>query len=93
MYEIIIPNSVKRDIKKLDKPVQRETLNLLKSIAENPYQGEGLTGNYYNLFKLRYFSSGVHLRIIYRIMEQEMQVLVLLVGTRENIYKVLKRRL
>jgi len=93
MYRIIIPNSVKKDFKKLDKPLQRETLNLLKSLAENPHQGEGLTGNYHNLFKLSYFCSGVHLRIIYRTMEQEMQMLVLLVGTRENIYKELKRRL
>jgi len=93
MYRIIIPNSVKKDIKALDKPFQRETLNILKAIAENPYQGEGLTGNYNNLFKLRYLCAGVHLRIIYRIVEKEMQVLVILVDTRENIYKELKRRL
>ncbi|MDW7730093.1 MAG: type II toxin-antitoxin system RelE/ParE family toxin [Bacillota bacterium] len=92
MYRIIIPNSVKKDFKKLDKPLQRETLKLLESIAENPYQGESLTGNYTDLFKLKYFCSGVHLRIIYRIIAQEMQILVLLVGTRENIYKELKRR-
>jgi mRNA-degrading endonuclease RelE of RelBE toxin-antitoxin system len=54
MYTVIVPNSVKRDMKKLDRPVINKVLDLLKTLAENPHRGTQLSGAFSDLFKLEF---------------------------------------
>jgi len=93
MFNVIVPNSVKKDIKKLDKPVISKVLSLLENIAENPHQGIPLTGHFSPFLKLEMTVKGVHYRIAYRVNEEKVEIYVLHVGTRENFYNELKRRI
>lgn len=93
MYSVIIPNSVKRDIKKLDKPVINMVLDLLKTLAENPHHGTQLSGSFSDLFKLEFRHKGIHYRIAYSINQNRVEVYVFHVGSRENFYDELKRRI
>jgi addiction module RelE/StbE family toxin len=93
MFTVIIPNSVKKDIKKLDKPVISKILELLENLGQNPYQGSSLTGHFSNLLKFELQHKGIHYRIAYQINEDKIEIYILHVGTRENFYDELKRRI
>jgi len=93
MYTVIIPNSVKKDLKKLDKPTIKKVINLLNSLSENPFQGASLSGDFSELLKLEFRQQKVHYRIAYRVVKEKIEVYVLHIGTRENFYAELKRRL
>ena len=93
MFTVIVPNSVKRDIKKLDKPAISIILDLLENLGQNPFQGTPLTGHFSNLLKLELQHKGIHYRIAYRINEEKIEIYILHVGTRENFYDELKRRI
>ena len=93
MFTVIVPNSVKKDIKKLDKPVISKILDLLDNLRQNPLQGTPLTGHFSNLLKLELLHKGIHYRIAYRINEEKIEIYILHVGTRENFYDELKRRI
>lgn len=93
MFTVIIPNSVKKDIKKLDKPVISKILDLLENLGQDPFQGTPLTGYFSNLLKLELLYKGTHYRIAYRINEEKIEIYILHVGTRENFYDELKRRI
>jgi len=79
MFTVIIPNSAKKDIKKLDKPVISKILELLENLAQNPFQGSPLTGHFSNLlkFELKHIivlptkSMKKRLKYIYFMLEQE----------------------
>ncbi|PKM79581.1 MAG: plasmid stabilization protein [Firmicutes bacterium HGW-Firmicutes-14] len=93
MFTVIIPNSVKKDIKKLDKPVISKILELLENLGQNPFQGSPLTGHFSNLLKLELKHKGINYRIAYQINEDKIEIYILHVGTRENFYDELKRRI
>ena len=93
MYTVIIPNSVKKDLKKLDKPIVNKILNLFESLSNNPFQGISLSGDFSDFRKVELRQQGIHYRIAYRIIEEKIEVHVLHIGTRENFYAELKRRI
>ncbi|MHB1684652.1 MAG: type II toxin-antitoxin system RelE family toxin [Bacilli bacterium] len=44
-YQIILSSSAERDLKKMDRHFQSESIRALADISDNPYQaGERLTG-------------------------------------------------
>jgi mRNA-degrading endonuclease RelE of RelBE toxin-antitoxin system len=92
-YNVYIPNSVKRDIKKLDKAAQLSVLDLIREISCFDYIGEKMTGQLCYLYKAKFSSHGVQYRIVYKINDENIEIRVVLVGTRENFYTELKRRL
>ncbi len=92
MYQLIIPNNVKRDIKRLDKPVIKEVVQLFDAISENPHIGINLKGELSCLYKLEFHKQGAIYRIAYEIFQEEIQVQIIHVGTRENFYNELNRR-
>ncbi len=92
-YTVIIPNSVKSDLKSLDKKVQKKILEIIKQIAERTEEGEKLSGPLKALYKIKFSFAGIQYRIIYRIDELQMVICLILVGTRENFYLKLKQRL
>ncbi len=93
MFTVIVPNSVKKDMKKLDKPVISKILDLLENLGQDPFQGTPLTGHFSNLLKLELQYKGIHYRIAYHINEEKIKVYIFHVGTRENFYDELKRRI
>ncbi|KAB3529508.1 hypothetical protein F8154_14695 [Alkaliphilus pronyensis] len=47
----------------------------------------------FDLLKLEFRQQGIHYRIAYRIVKDKIQVHVLHIGTSENFYSELKRRI
>jgi len=93
MYEIIILNSAARELRKYDKPVRDEIISAFDKLAENPYIGDMLKGDLATIYSYHLKVSGVEYRIAYQIKEQEVVVIVMQIGTRENFYAELKKRL
>lgn len=93
MYEVIVPKSVIKEIKKLGKPVAQKVKKAIGDIAENPYLGEPLKGDLADIRKWVIKEQGIQYRIAYEIYDDRVEVKIIRVGTRENFYEELKRRL
>ncbi len=93
MYSIEYHSSIRKDLKRLDKPaVLFLKQEVLPVIANNPYNGQLLHGEFRHYRKYVFSFNRVSYRIAYEIMQNDTVVLLILVGTRENFYKELKRR-
>jgi mRNA-degrading endonuclease RelE of RelBE toxin-antitoxin system len=93
MYKALIPNSVRKDFRKLDKQAQQQVLVSLEELQESPHLGVMLATPFEHLRKLQFSCNGVQYRIIYQVNDSEMEILIVIIGTRENIYSELKKRL
>jgi mRNA interferase RelE/StbE len=93
MYQVLVPKSVIKEIKKLGKPVVQKVKIAIEDIAENPYLGEPLKGDLADIRKWVIKDRGIQYRIAYEIYEDRVEVKIIRVGTRENFYEELKRML
>lgn len=93
MYEVVILNSAAKQLRNLDKSVKNRIIAALKQIAENPWSGERLKGDLAAVYSYHLKVAGVEYRIAYQIEEQEIVVVVIQIGTRENFYEELKKRM
>lgn len=82
-----------RDLKKLDPPVRKFIYNSFCEIATSPYNSEKLSGPFRDLRSFHCKYKAVEYRVIYSINEEGQLIIIALVGTRENIYKELAKRL
>ncbi len=93
MYELIIPNSVEKDIKKLPSQVQKLLADeYLPQIQNAPEQGKFLHGQFRNFRSFRLSDQGVEYRVIYKVGKESNSVVLIMVGARENFYDRLRRR-
>ncbi len=94
MYNFVIINSCKQDFKKLSRDAQKFLrLTIFPIILKDPFIGEKLQGkNFKKLYKfgLRYKSTDY--RIVYQIVNKELTIIFIMIASRENFYKKLKRR-
>jgi mRNA interferase RelE/StbE len=93
MYEVVILDSAAKQLRILDQPVKNQIIAALERISENPLSGERLKGDLTAVYSYHLKVAGVEYRIAYQIKEQEIVVVVLQIGTRENFYKELKKRI
>ncbi|NLA06482.1 MAG: type II toxin-antitoxin system mRNA interferase toxin, RelE/StbE family [Firmicutes bacterium] len=93
MYTIIVPNSVRKGLKKLDKPVVKKILDSLEVLSQKPTLGIPLSGNLAELRKLNIYHHKTEYRIVYRALHDQVEIHIIHIGTRENFYNELKRRL
>lgn len=93
MYEVVILNSAAKQLRNLNNPVKDRIIEALEQIAENPFSGERLKGDLTAIYSYHLKVAGVEYRIAYQIKKQEILVIVLQIGTHENFYEELKKRL
>ncbi len=93
MYEVVILNSAARQLKKLDKPIRTKICEVLEKIAKDPFMGDMLKGNLSTIYSYHLKVTGVEYRIAYQIKEQEIVVVIMQIGTRENFYNELKKKI
>ncbi|MCI4363126.1 MAG: type II toxin-antitoxin system RelE/ParE family toxin [Thermoplasmata archaeon] len=80
-FEIIWSDSAARQLQKLDRQVGRRIFDKVGELSHEPFRNvRRLTGAPY--FRLRVGDY----RVILRIREEELEVLVLKVGPRESVY-------
>jgi len=83
-FAVILHREAKKDIKKLHPQIRARVISALELIEENPkLMGAEAISGYIDLYKYRVG----HYRIIYRIKDDELEVLVLDVKPRGEVYK------
>ena len=80
-----------RKVKKMNQVVKEEVVSQAKRLSKNQDLGERLRGKYKKLRSLHFVFVKTDYRIIYLVDKKSKVVLVLWVGTRENLYKELDR--
>jgi mRNA-degrading endonuclease RelE of RelBE toxin-antitoxin system len=91
MFELTVTSSAKRIIKKLPRMVREKLILSSNALTTNPFAGEKLSGSLHFLHSLHFSSGGVQYRAVYTVDEQERQVIIHYVGSRENFYEKVKR--
>lgn len=85
---------VKNDLKQLDKTVRSEIISvLIPKILNDPFKGDSLSGDLTGIYSYHFRKNRADYRICYLVDPDENIVFVLMIGKRENFYKLLKRRL
>jgi mRNA interferase RelE/StbE len=83
-YNVVLHREAKKDIKKLHPQIRSRVIAALEEIAENPRQhGAIMLTGYVDLYRYRVG----HHRIVYRVNDDELEVLVLDAKPRGEVYK------
>jgi len=85
-YRILFTKEAKKNIQKLDPSIMKIVRKAIESLAVNPGKGKPLA---YELAGLRSLRTSDY-RIIYRIKEKELLIIVIALGHRKEVYKKLK---
>jgi mRNA interferase RelE/StbE len=91
-YKIEIEEKViKEDLPKLDSKTKEIIRRKILKLKENPYLGKPLRGNLFGCYKIKVSKY----RVIYKIKNQELIIIIIAVGKRENslIYFLAEKRL
>lgn len=92
-YEIRLSKGAIKDIKKMEPALRDFMYSRIYEIAEDPYKNTKLSRPFKELRSQHSKFKGVEYRVIYYIDEEGRLIVIALVGTRENIYDELARRL
>jgi mRNA interferase RelE/StbE len=84
VYKVVYLDSVEEDLKKLDKSTVRKILARIEAyLAKNPKElGKPLKGEFQGYWRYRWGNY----RIIYKISEREILILVLRISNRKDVY-------
>ena len=84
MYKVAYLDSVEEDLKKLDKSTVRKILNRIETyLAQDPKElGKPLKGEFQGYWRYRWGDY----RVIYKISEREILILVLRISNRKDVY-------
>ena len=92
-YRIELSKGAIKDLKKMEPALRDYFYNRFYEIGENPHKHEKLKGTFKELRSYHCKVKGVEYRIIYYVNVEGKLIVIALVGTRENIYKELARRI
>ena len=84
MYKVAYLDSVEEDLKKLNKSTVRKILNRIETyLAQDPKElGKPLKGEFQGYWRYRWGDY----RVIYKISEREILILVLRISNRKDVY-------
>ena len=85
MYEVLVPKSVIKEIKRLGKSTAQKVRKAIEEIAENPYRGVPLKGDLSSIHKWVIQDQGIQYRIAMKFMKIELR-LKLFVLVHEKIF-------
>ena len=88
-WTLVYSSSAARAVKRLDPAVRRRMLAALRKLRADPERGKPLQ---LVLEGLRSWRTGDY-RIVYRVIESRIEILVVAVGHRRDVYARLKRLL
>ena len=94
MYRIKSISAVKKDIRKLDKELQKIVKEeYFAEIERDPFRAVPLIHEFKGLWSYHFKHKGTQYRIVYEIRPEDQIVLVIMIGPREGFYQALRRRL
>lgn len=84
VYQILIDPAAMRELKKLDQRVRRLLAEAINALAENPRpSGSRKLAGSTNAYRIRVGDY----RILYQIADKVLQVLIVKVGNRKDVYR------
>lgn len=85
MYKVFYLDSVEKDLERLDRPTRKRILDKIeKHLAKDPKGlGKALTGQFKGLWRYRVGD----FRVIYKVAEEEILIVVARIGHRKNVYR------
>jgi len=83
MYHLLLTATAKKNLRKLDKKYRSAVEKALSRLKENPRTGEPLKGELKGHWKLRFS----RYRIIYRILDEILVIIIVEIGHRREIYR------
>lgn len=89
VYKIVVKKKIEKKLKKFGKDLERRMLDYLElRVALNPYNyGKSLSGNLSNYWRYRVGNY----RIICKIKDEELIILIIEINHRSTIYKFLTK--
>ena len=81
-YIVRIKPSAEKELKKLPKKDYYRIISAIVAISGNPFAGKKLEGEYRGCRSLRIWPY----RIIYRIYQKELLVIIIRIGHRQGVY-------
>lgn len=94
MYQVMLANKAVASLKKLDKPLRLQLKQALERLAGNPLTlGEQLRQPLSMLRSHHVRYKGLEWRIGYQVNQETKTIFVVLIGSHENFYRTLKKRL
>ena len=95
-YKVIFHKSAKKELDNFDASIKLIILKQIKKIKENPYLGKelGNKGGFDLTGYRKIYAYKKQIRIIYKIIEEEIQVYIISIGKREKmeVYKKASER-
>jgi mRNA-degrading endonuclease RelE of RelBE toxin-antitoxin system len=85
--------SVLKDIRRLDQSIKYELLQEIEKVRKQPDSGKPLKGDMKGYYSYSFSFTGVSYRIVYSYDIEKSLIIIEMIGSRENIYEVFKRRL
>ncbi|BBG65336.1 RelE/StbE replicon stabilization toxin [Hydrogenimonas sp.] len=84
MYEVVLDKKVLKDLKQIEKKDRIKIVETIEDkLAKNPFIGKRLAGNLSEYYRYRVGNY----RIIYLIYETEVEIEIIKVGHRKDIYR------
>jgi len=92
VYEIVFHEEVNKDLKELGHSTTALVLKKMQKIAQNPFIGTPLGNKANNILTgyLKVYVQNKRVRIVYKIIEEKIEVFIITVGKRDNM-KVYKK--
>lgn len=89
IYSIYFTGTSKKQFENLAKKIQKEVIKILEDeIAHNPLIGKPLQGPLKGLHSQRIGN----LRIIYQVIEEQLQIMVINIGHKKSVYQISKAK-
>lgn len=82
-YELNVSVQAQKFLDKLDQQTRRRLILNLEALKEQPYQGKPLRGSLKTLLS---WKVGKY-RVLYRINEEKIEIIIINIGLRKDIYK------
>jgi len=83
MYKVILSRNAEKDLIKVNKRYKPHIFAALFDLRKNPYLGKKLKGKFQDCYSLRVG----YYRIIYKIYKKELNILIIRIGHRQEVYK------
>jgi mRNA-degrading endonuclease RelE of RelBE toxin-antitoxin system len=93
LYSLVASPLGSRSLKKLPVGVRNFLIEELDVLKNNPHAGESLRGKLSKFHSFHTRLAGTDYRAIYEINKNIREIVIHYVGTRENIYKEVERKL
>lgn len=95
MYKVYLTRQVEKEAKKQGKEFKNKLTEILQKLSFDPYppQTERLSGELNFIYSYHFYYSGIAFRLAYLMNEEKNILTAIMIGPRENFYKILKQKI